>query len=101
MAFGDEDLDAIFSADDPFTVLATFDVNGDDLAIYGHFTDGTDAVNIYGVDIEAQSPSINCWQTEVADVRNKMSVEIESVTYTVTRIAKSGAPGIATVYLKT
>jgi hypothetical protein len=101
MAFGDDDLDAIFSADDPFSVLATFNVSGDELEVYGQFTDGTDNVNLYGVDIEAQRPSITCRQSDIATVRNKMSVTIDGTAYTVERIEKSGAPGVATVYLKT
>jgi hypothetical protein len=101
MAFGDDDLTAIFSSSGAFTVLGTFDVSGSPLAVYGMFSAGSDANMLYGVEVEATDPSFTCKSSDVATVRNKMTVVISAVTYTVQRVAKSGAPGIATVYLKT
>jgi hypothetical protein len=49
---------------------------------------------LYGVEIEATRPKLYVPLVRCHDVRNKMSVVIEGVTYTVQRLAKSGAPGI-------
>jgi hypothetical protein len=102
MAFGDEDLDAIFSSSDPFAVLAVFQIDvSTQVSVYGQFTAGTDETMLYGVAVEGQNPSIICRSSEITAVRPKMTVTISTVAYTVQRIEKSGAPGVATVYLKT
>lgn len=101
MSFVDDDLAQIFSASNPLAVLAAFDPSGTNVEVYGLFTDGTDATVMYGVDVEAQNPSITCRQSDVSTVENRMKVTINSTQYTVERIAKSGSPGVTTVYLKT
>jgi hypothetical protein len=61
MAFGDEDLDQIFSADDPFCVLATFAIDEDTEAeVYGKFWDATEAVSIYSGELEANDAAFEC-----------------------------------------
>lgn len=95
MAITDDDLDACFSTAD-FGVVATFDF-GD---VNGHFTEGSDAVQQYGVDIEAVEPSFTCRTDEVEDVAIKDTVEIEDATYTIMRKQKIGT-GVSVLYLKT
>lgn len=101
MAFGDEDLDAIFSSGDPFAVLASFAVSGNTVQVYGQFTDGTGPTTLFGLTTEATDASITCRTSDIASVRSKMKVTIDTVQYTVERIEKSGAPGFSVVYLKT
>jgi hypothetical protein len=100
MAFGDDDLDAIFSADDPFAVLATFDINGTPLDVYGEFTDATKAVSMFSGQIESNDASITCRSDQIGDVKNDMTVEIDNVTYTVKDKQKLGT-GTTLVILKT
>lgn len=97
----DEDLDAIF-ADDTFTECAEFAVSAvSTVCVNGHFTDASDAVVLFGnVEIEAQRPTFVCRTSEISDVRNKMSVTIDEIAYTVEKISKIGT-GSSVVYLKT
>jgi hypothetical protein len=102
VAISDDDLDACFSTDD-FAVPATFTLTASPLTtleVDGHFTNGSDATVLYGVDIEAVEPSFTCRTSEIESVRNKMAVEIEGNDYTVARIQKVGT-GVSVVYLKT
>lgn len=97
----DEDLDAIF-ASDPLTgavVEASFNTSPATV-VSGHFTEGSDAVQQYGVDIEAVEPSFTCKSSEITAIRNGMTATINATAYTVKRIQKIGT-GVSVVYLKT
>lgn len=102
MAFGDDDLDTIFSSTDPLAVLGTFDVGGTPLEVYGEFTGPTDETQLFGqVAVEASEPSFTCRTSDILTVRNKMSVTIAGEgTFKVERITKIGT-GVSLVYLKT
>jgi hypothetical protein len=96
---GDDDLDAIFASGD-FDEDAVFTIGLSTLTIRGWFTDGSDATTMYGVEIDASKPSLICKTDDLATVRNKMSVSIRSVNYTVEKIENIGT-GVSVVYLKT
>jgi hypothetical protein len=101
MAFGDEDLDVIFSDGGEFTDLSTFDVNGEPLEVYGIFTGATDETVLFGqVAVEASDPTFACKTADIETVRNRMTVEIGGDTYRVERKTKIGT-GVSLVYLKT
>jgi hypothetical protein len=100
MAIGDGDLDLMFDTDD-FAVVATFD-STPDIVINAIFNGPTDQTTMYGqIQIEAQSPSLICKTSEVANVANGMSVSVDgqSGTFTVIRKEKTGV-GFTVVYLK-
>jgi hypothetical protein len=125
VAISDNDLDACFSTDD-FAVPATFEVNtapgvptgvavelsgpnllhvtwnaatdGNALEVNGHFTEGSDATVMYGVEIEAVEPSFTCRTSEIQDVRNKMSVSVGGNDYTVARIQKIGTGSLGRLF---
>ena len=97
---GDGDLELIFESGD-FDTSAIF-ATVPDTEVRGWFTGGSDQTLLFGqVSIEAQTPSFIC---ETADLTSsilpKLSVTIDSVTYTVERIEKVGT-GVSVVYLKT
>lgn len=100
MAFGDEDLDAIFSSSDPFAVLATFDVSGSPLEVYGQFTDATETVDILSGQPLTFDKSLACRTSEVATVKREMTVVIEGTTYTVKQKQSIGT-GVSLIHLKT
>lgn len=96
----DEDLEAIFTSGD-FDTCAVFTISATvELCVNGIFTDASDAVVIYGVEIEALKPTLICQTSEITTVRNKMAVVIDETTYQVERIEKIGQ-GCSVVYLKT
>jgi hypothetical protein len=97
---GDDDLDAIFSSSGDFTQLGTFDVSGESLEVYGIFTDASALPTMFEVGVRAGLPSFTCKTTDVATVRNKMSVVIGGTTYKVEDIEKVGV-GTSVVWLKT
>ena len=97
---GDEDLDAIFSESGEFTQLGTFDVSGSPLAVYGIFTDLTQALSILTNEIETNDASFACKTSAIATVKRDMTVVINAVTYTVKRIQTLGT-GSSLVTLKT
>jgi hypothetical protein len=99
MAISDDDLDACFSTDD-FAVPAIFAVAGPDITVNGYFTDGSDAVEMYGAQIEASKPSFICRTSEITSVTRGISVTINSVAYTIEKISKIGT-GVSVCYLKT
>jgi hypothetical protein len=99
MAISDDDLDACFSTDD-FAVPAVFAVAGPDITVNGYFTDGTDAVEMYGAQIEASKPSFICRTSEIASVTRGTTVTIDSIAYTIEKISRTGV-GTSVCYLKT
>jgi hypothetical protein len=96
----DEDLDAEFSATDPFCVAGTFTIGGDEVTVYGHFIEATEAVSVYSGELEANDASFEVKTSDVANVKNDMTVVIDGTTYTVKRKQKLGT-GISLLYLKT
>jgi hypothetical protein len=104
MAFGDEDLDAIFSSSDPFAVQAIFTTvvgpPATTVTVYGQFTDASEGVQLFGVETQAAQPSFTCRTSEVTSVKPKMKVTISAVVYTVEKIEKVGT-GVSVVWLKT
>ncbi len=99
MAISDDDLNTCFSTDD-FAVAAVFGVAGPDITVNGYFTDGSDATEMLGVRIEASGPSFMCRTSEIASVTRGITVTINTVSYTVEKIEKTGT-GVSVVYLKT
>ena len=100
MAISDDDLDACFSTDD-FAVPAVFGVSGPDVTVNGYFTDGTDAVELYGVQVEASEPTFTCRSSAITSGMVKgITVTINSIAYTLQKIKRIGT-GVSLVYLKT
>jgi hypothetical protein len=100
MAFGDDDLEAIFSDAGEFSVLATFDVSGDPLEVYGQFTAETRTTDILSGQPVAFDNSFTCRTSDVAAVRRDTSVTIDGTTYTVKQKQDLGT-GVSLVLLKT
>lgn len=98
---GDGDLDSIFNNGD-FDEEVSFVTAAltPPLKVRGWFTDGSDATTLYGVEIEANRPSLICKTDDITTVRNKMTVTIRSVVYSVEKIERLGT-GASVVYLKT
>lgn len=95
----DNDLDAMFDTGD-FAQNAEFTVSGSTVTVPGYFTAGSDAVEQYGMQIEAVEPSFTCRQSLIAGVTRNTAVEIGGVDYTVVRVQKAGT-GVSVCYLKT
>lgn len=95
-ANGDFDEQAVFVITPAVLVPPTPAVT---LTARGWFTDGSDATVMYGVEIEANRPTLMCPTASIATVRNKMTVTIRSVVYTVEKIERIGT-GVSVVYLK-
>lgn len=101
MAFGDDDLDFIYSSGNPMAVLAAFNVNGSTVNVYGHFTERTDTVDIVSGQPIAIDASIDCRSSEVDSVkRDRDTVTIDGTTYTVKQKQNVGT-GSTLVILKT
>jgi hypothetical protein len=103
MAFGDEDLDQIFSESDPFAVLASFDINGngnDPIEVYGEFTEANETVDLLSGQPIAFDKSFTCRTSEVSTVKREMTVDIGGTTYTVKQKQNVGT-GVTLVLLKT
>jgi hypothetical protein len=102
----DEDLEEIFDTAN-FATSAVFTIVDNTpptpdvtLTVLGEFREGSDASVIFGAEIEGVQPSITCITSEVAAVKQKMSVLINNRTFTVERIQKVGT-GVTVLYLKT
>ena len=99
---GDGDVEAIFENGD-FDTEASFATTPTATVINGWFTDGTDAVVVYGVELEAQNPSFT---TPTANLTAAMkahglSVTINTVVYKLQKVQSLGPVGVSIVYLKT
>jgi hypothetical protein len=119
----DDDLDDCFLTDD-FAQAAVFTVGGGPVTVSGYFTNGSDAVEQYGVQVEAVEPNITCKTSEIALVTRGTAVALTGATddlvyggdplvyggdqlvvpgetdnYTVQRIQKVGT-GVSVCYLK-
>lgn len=95
---GDGDLDTIFASGD-FDAEASFNTSPAVVA-RGWFTEGSDAVAMYGGEVEAVQPSFTCKTDAVASVTRGRTATIDAVAYTVERIQKLGT-GVSVLYLKT
>lgn len=99
---GDGDLDVIFANGD-FDTAAVFTISTGPtvtLTVRGWFQEASEAVEIAGDRIEAVDASFTCETSDVATVKNEMSVVINAVTYKVKRKQKTGT-GVTLVWLKT
>lgn len=99
MSLNDADLDICFATDD-FGVEAVFDVSGNDVTVNGHFTEATESISIVDGEIEANDASFACKTSDVEDVKNGMTVEIDGSTFEVKRKHRLGT-GVSLIYLKT
>lgn len=97
MAFT-EDLELFFDEEDGFAVPAIFTVDGTDRSVSVIFNDPTQAIEIYGVEIEAGAPSLVAQEDNLDGVRRGTSVEVNNVEYRVERVRASGT-GTAIVFL--
>jgi hypothetical protein len=70
------------------------------LTVTAIMTEATDAVNMMGVDIEAQEPTLQCATADVETVRRGDTTTIGGNAYTVERKQKIGT-GFSVLYLKT
>lgn len=99
---GDGDLDAIFANGD-FDTAAVFTISTGPtatLTVRGWFQEATEAVSVLGNEIEAVDASFTCETSDVATVKNEMSVVINAATYKVKRKQKLGT-GASLIWLKT
>lgn len=99
---GDGDLDAIFSNGD-FDTSAVFTISTGPtvtLTVRGWFQESTEAENLMSGEVEVQDPNFTCETTDVATVKNEMTVVINATTYKVKRKQKIGT-GASLIYLKT
>lgn len=94
----DSDLDGCFDTDD-FAQTAVFTVGGQPVTVSGYFTNGSDAVEQYGVQVEAVEPNFTCRTTAISTVTRGVAVTVNSGSYTVQRIQKVGT-GVSVCYLK-
>lgn len=96
----DDDVQAIFNSGD-FDECAVFTIDDStEICVNGIFTDATDATAVFGTEIEASKPTVVVPTSDIARVRNKMTVNIRDTDYTVEKVEKVGA-GMSVVYLKT
>jgi hypothetical protein len=96
---GDNDLDSIFESGD-FDEDVIFATSPSPTTVRAWFTGKTEGNQLYGVDVEAQAPTLVLKTTDVpANVAN-MAVTVRSVNYTVKKSETSGV-GVTTLYLKT
>lgn len=100
---GDDDLETIFENGD-FDTTAVFTISTGPtvtLDVKGWFTAASQGVSMMSnVEVEAAKPSFTCPTADIATVRNKMSVVIDSVTYQVEKVEPVGT-GVSVVWLKT
>lgn len=95
----DDDLDDCFLTDD-FAQTAVFTISaGVTVSVAGYFTNGSDAVEQYGVQVEAVEPNFTCRTTAIATVTRGKAVTVNATSYTVQRIQKIGT-GVSVCYLK-
>lgn len=95
----DNDLDDCFLTSD-FAQNAVFTISvGNTLTVAGYFNAGSDAVEQYGMQIEAVGPTFQCKTASISTVVRGMSVTVNSATYKVERIQKVGT-GVSVCYLK-
>mgnify|MGYP000072341534 CR=1 FL=1 len=98
MVGSDADVAGIYDA---FGQSVTFDLTPTDLTITAIFTDGTDAVNFGGIEVEATKPSLTCRSAQLtSQIVRGVSVTVGSDTYTVERLHRMGT-GDTVLFLKT
>jgi hypothetical protein len=96
---GDEDLAHIFASGD-FDEEVIFATSPDETNVRAWFTAKTEGSQIYGVDIEAQSPTLMLQTSDVPTRVVGLTVTVRSVDYTVQKAENNGT-GVSTLYLKT
>lgn len=94
----DNDLDGCFGTAD-FAETAIFTVLGLPVAVVGYYTGASDAVDQFGVQIEAVEPNFTCRTAEISGVSRGTAIDLDAGTYTVNRIQKIGT-GVSVCYLK-
>ncbi len=94
----DNDLDDCFLTDD-FASEASFTVGGSPVTVSGYFTAGTDAVQVFGTEIEAVAPTFVCKTADTSGVGQGTAVTVNAAGYTVEKIQTVGN-GVTVCYLK-
>lgn len=95
---GDDDLSILENGD--WDEEAVFTVGAGTVTVKGWRTLPTQQVNVLTNEVEASNPTFQTRSSGVSTVRNKDSVVIGGVTYTVQRIEQIG-DGRCLVHLKT
>lgn len=118
-----DDLDACFLTDD-FAQRGVFTVGGSGVVVSGYFSGGSDAADLYGVQVEAVDPTFTCPTSQISGVTRgtallldgesrplvhagnrivynaaPMTVSGATDAYTVQRVQKVGT-GVSVCYLK-
>jgi hypothetical protein len=96
---GDNDLDSIFDSGD-FDEDVIFATSPSPTTVRAWFTAKTEGNQLYGVDVEAQAPTLVLKTTDVPANVTGMGVTVRGTSYTVKKSENSGV-GVSTLYLKT
>lgn len=94
----DADLATAFSTTD-FAETLTFTTGGGAVSVTGYFNEGSDAVRINEVDIEAVQPSFE-YRTSQAVLARGDTVTRSGTVYKVEKLQKTGV-GVTVAFLKT
>lgn len=97
---GDDDLTKIFNNGD-FDEEAIFVITppAGTITVRGWFTDASEAASLYSGELEANDASFVCKTSDVATVKNEMTVTIRGTQYKVKRKQKTGT-GVSMIVLK-
>ena len=96
-----DDLDTIFSTADFAETLSFNQVVTDGVVdVTGHFDEGSDAAEMYGVEIEAVKPTFTCRTTDAGYLSRGDTTSRSGTHYVIERIQKVGT-GVSVAYLKT
>ena len=90
------DLDACFSTDDFAEEVEIADIG----TINAIFTKPTDAAIQFGVEIEAQRPTLMVKSADITGIVKGAAATVRTIGYTVEKIERVGT-GISVLYLKT
>jgi hypothetical protein len=91
------DLDACFSTDD---FGEEVEIASLDDPINAIFTKPTDATVNFGVEIEAQKPTLMVKSQDISGVNRGDEATVRSIVYTIEKIERMGT-GVSVLYLKT
>lgn len=90
-----DDLDACFLTGD-FAQRGTFTVGGSDVVVSGYFSGGSDAADLYGVQVEAVDPTFTCPTSEISGVTRGTALLIDGeerpLVYNGNRLVYNAAP---------
>ena len=70
------------------------------LTVTAIYKAGTESVSQYGMEVEAYGKSLTCRTSDIATVRDGMSVTVRGDSHTVEKIKDIGT-GVSVVFLKT